>query len=129
MPKVGARPRYGGSGMQTDIRGPTVMEGTRHGRRVRVELEASEYRTSLSGATSSFKVSSDGGRLSAGERAPKAVRAALERLSADRRWKSVEASGGADGVIVERRVRGRASEQLWMDDLWLAELLAGAAGK
>ncbi len=129
MPKVGARSRYGGSGLQTDIRGPTVMEGERHGRKVRIELEGGEYRTALSGATSSFKVKGEDGRLTAGERAPKAIREAIEPLSADRRWKSVEASGGADGVVVERRVRGRASEQLWMDDLWLAERLADAAGR
>jgi hypothetical protein len=128
MPKVGARPRYGGSGMQTDIRGPTVMEGKRYGRQVRIELEAGEYRTALSGATPSFKVRSEDGRLTAGERAPKAVREAIEPLSADRRWKSVEAGGGPEGVVVERRIRGRASEQLWMDDLWLAERLGDAAG-
>jgi hypothetical protein len=128
MPKVGARPRYGGSGLQTDVRGPTVMEGTRHGRRVRIELEGGEYHTALSGASSSFRVKGEGGRLSAGERTPKSVRKALEPLSADRRWKSVEARGGADGIVVERRIRGKASEQLWMDDLWLAERLAEAAG-
>jgi hypothetical protein len=128
MPKVGVRPRYGGSGMQTDVRGPTVIEGTRHGRKVRVELEAGGYRTALSGSTSTFSVNSEDGRLVAGGRAPKAVREAVEPLSADKRWKSVEVSGGSDGVVVERKVRGTASsQQLWMDDLWLAERLAGAA--
>ncbi len=133
IPKPGVKPRYdgyGGTGLQTAVRGPTVMEGNRHGRSVRIELDAGDYTTTLSGKTSAFKVSSDGGRLVAGERAPRAVREALEPLSADARWKSVEVSGGANGVVVERHVRATSAptQQLWMDDLWLAERLADAAG-
>jgi hypothetical protein len=61
--------------------------------------------------------------------APAAVVKALEPLSADLWWRRVTAEGGADGIVVRRRVRGGAStEALWMDDLWLAERLADAVG-
>jgi hypothetical protein len=58
-----------------------------------------------------------------GERAGELVEVGQRRTVAD------EAEGGADGIVVRRRVGGGAStEALWMDDLWLAERLADAAG-
>ncbi len=126
-PKVGVRPRYGGSGMQSAAYGPTVMSGTRHGRKVRIELEGSEYETTVSGRTPSFSVAGADGRLATKGDAPAAVKESLEPLSADPRWREVEVEGGADGIAVRRRLRGSAStEALWMDDLWLAERLADA---
>jgi hypothetical protein len=128
-PRVGVKPRYGGSGMQSAAYGPTVMSGTRHGRQVRIELDGGKYETTLGGRTPRFSLASDGGKLGVEGDAPAAVVKALEPLSADPRWRRVTAAGGADGIVVRRRVRGGAStEALWMDDLWLAERLADAVG-
>ena len=128
MPDIGVRPRYGGSGMQTDVSGPTVMSGTRHGAPVEVSIEARESETRVGAGTPRFTVKGDDERLSAGADAPDGVRAAVAEMGRDRRWKRVEASGGADGVVVSRKFRGSQHTQwLWMADLWLAERLAGAA--
>jgi hypothetical protein len=129
MPNVGVKPRYGfgGSGMQTDVSGPSVMSGERHGRSVEIRLEASESQVTVGGSAPSFKVEGEGGRLTATSRTPAPVRHAVEAIGEDRRWKKVEAAGTADGVVVNRRLRStQAAEQLWMADLWLAERLADA---
>ena len=128
MPDIGVKPRYGGSGMQTDVSGPTVMAGTRHGAPVEISIEARESETRVGAETPRFSVKGDDERLTAGDGAPDAVRAAVAEIGRDRRWKRVEVTGGADGVVVKRRFRGSQHTQwLWMADLWLAERLATAA--
>jgi hypothetical protein len=128
IPDVGVRPRYGGSGMQTDVSGPTVMSGTRHGAPVEVSIEARESETRVGAQTPAFEVKGDDERLSVSEDAPDGVRAAIAEMATDARWKRVEVTGGADGVVVKRRFRGSQHTQwLWMADLWLAERLAAAA--
>jgi hypothetical protein len=129
IPDVGVRPRYGGSGMQTDVSGPTVMAGRRHGRPVEIRIEARESETRVRAATSAFTVTGEDERLTVGDQAPDGVRAAVAEIKRDRRWKRVEVSGGKEGVVVSRRFRGSQHTQwLWMADLWLAERLAAVAG-
>ncbi|MDQ3935172.1 MAG: hypothetical protein M3340_11155 [Actinomycetota bacterium] len=110
--------------------GATVVEGERHGRSVEIRIDAGRYRTHLSGPVEEFHVRSEDGRLMASERSSEAIRAAVESLSPDDRWKGVEATGGPDGVSVVHRVKGSkaGSQGLWFDDLWLAEALAEIAG-
>ena len=103
------------------------MSGRRHGRSVRIEMLASDYETRVSKRAPSFSVTSDDGKLKPAREAPAAVAGALDPLSADARWRGVEVEGGSEGIVVRRRVKGRARmESLWMDDLWLAERLADA---
>ena len=110
--------------------GNTTMEGERHGRKVRMELDAGRYTTKLSGPVAEFHVRSEDGRLVASERSPEAIRTAVASLSPDERWKGVEAKGGAGGVTVFHRAKGKAASQgLWFDDLWLAEALADLAAR
>lgn len=110
--------------------GATVVEGERHGRAVEIRLDAGRYRTRLSGAVAEFHVRSEDGRLIASERSPESIRAAVESLRPDDRWKGVEVKGGADGVTVFHRAKGKAASQgLWFDDLWLAESLADLAAR
>jgi hypothetical protein len=132
MPHVGVTPRYGygGSGMQTDVSGPTIMSGERHGRRVEIRLDAKHSQTTVGGSAPAFKIEGDDGRLKASGRTPAALRGLVEAIGSDPRWKRVEATGTADGVVVSRRLRAsQATEQRWMADLWLAERLADAAGR
>jgi len=129
MPRVGVRPRYGGSGMQTDVSGATVMSGKRHGRGVEVRIDARDSQVLVAGSSPAFSIEGEDGRLVAGRRAPAALRKAVESLGPDRRWKNVKVTGTADGIAVDRRLRtSQQAEQLWMTDLWLAERLAEAAG-
>jgi hypothetical protein len=110
--------------------GATVVEGERHGRSVEIRLDAGRYRTRLSGAVAEFHVRSEDGRLIASARSPESVRAALESLTPDDRWKGVEVEGDTDGVTVFHHAKGRAASQgLWFDDLWLAESLADRAAR
>lgn len=128
MPEIGVKPRYAGGGMQTDVSGPTVMSGTRNGAPVEVSIEARESETRVGAQTPRFTVKDDDERLTVDGDAPDGVRAAVQEMSRDRRWKRVEVVGGADGVVVKRRFRGSQHTQwLWMADLWLAERLAAAA--
>jgi hypothetical protein len=130
MPHVGVKPRYGfgGSGMQTDVSGPSVISGERHGRTVEIRLGATESQTTVGGSAPGFKVEGDDGRLAASDRTPAELRKIVDEIGSDPRWKKVEATGTADGVVVSRRLRSsQATQQLWMADLWLAERLADAA--
>jgi hypothetical protein len=94
-----------------------------------MELAAGRYTTTLSGSVADFHVRSEDGRLIGSERSPEAIRAAVAGLSPDERWHGVEVKGGAEGVTVFHRAKGKAASQgLWFDDLWLAERLAEIAG-
>lgn len=126
-PRIGVRPRWGGSGLQTDVRGPSVLAGHRHGRAVRIELDASSYETRVAQRAPSFQVSGKDGRLAAAGDAPAAVRDAVAALEPAARWRGVKVEAGDDGIVVKRRGGVRTSEERrWMDDLWLAERLADA---
>jgi hypothetical protein len=110
--------------------GETVMEGERFGRTVEMRIGADRYRTRLGGATRSFHVRSEDGRLVASEASPEEIREAIASLTPDERWEGVEAESGPEGVVVRHRVKGmkRKQEGLWYLDLWLAEKLAELAG-
>jgi hypothetical protein len=128
LPDIGVKPRYGGSGMQADVSGPTVIAGTRNDAPVEISIEARESETRVGAETPRFIVKGDDERLTVEGEAPDGVRAAIAEMNADRRWKRVEVSGGPDGVVVMRKFRGSQHTQwLWIADLWLAERLAAAA--
>jgi hypothetical protein len=99
-----------------------VYTGYRHDRPVSIHL-AGGATIVIGGAVTPFEVKAKGERLRAAPGAPAAVAAALEPLRASSYWKGVEASGGAEGVRVERR----SGAEHWMRDLWLAERLADVA--
>ena len=102
MPDIGVKPRYGGRGMQTDVSGPTVMSGTRNGAPVEVSIEARESETRVGAETPRFSVKGDDERLTVDGDAPDGVRAAVQEMSRDRRWKRV------DGQRRRRRRRREA---------------------
>jgi len=129
-PKVGVRPRWGGSGLQTDVRGPSVITGRRHDRAVRIEMDSKRFETRVAERAPAFEVASKDGRLSPDGAAPDGVRSALAAIEPGSRWRGVKAEASEEGILVTRRGSvTAATEQRWMDDLWLAERLADAAGK
>lgn len=106
--------------------GPTIAVGERQGRVVELRIDPDRYRIKLAAAVPELHVRADGGQLKASERSPREVHDAIASLSPDERWEGVEAKGGEDGVTVFHRLSGgRSSEQGYLDDLWLAEALAG----
>ena len=113
-----------------DMVGPTILRGERRGRPVEITIEAERYRTRLQGvAVPELNVRSEDGQLRASERSPAELGAALDGLSRDSRWEGVEVKGGPDGITVFRRLsRGGAETQGYLDDLWLAESIAGLLG-
>ena len=122
-PRVEVSPRLAGEGMRSEIAGPLVYEGARHGRDVTIRIDGGA-RTELSGATRPFTVRVTGERLRAVDGGPAEVADVLEPLRASSYWKGVSAEGGPNGVVVERR---RDGGRHWLRDLWLAEHLADAA--
>jgi hypothetical protein len=106
----------------------TTMRGDRHGREVIVRVGGDGCETYVVGDFPAFSVRADRrGTLVADAETPAAVREVLAGLSADPRWRSVRLTAGRDGIEVARRLRGAARTQsLWLDDLWLAELVVAA---
>jgi hypothetical protein len=78
----------------------------------------------VSGAAPEFGARSRDGRVRPQDGAPAMIERALEAVPNSTRWKRLQASGGAEG-IVRRRKEGEPRD--WLCDLWLAELLATAA--
>ena len=116
---LGSRPG-GGAGVR--VKGATRMAGTRHGRRVEVQVSAGRSVTALEAPGSPFEIRSEGGKLDAGPDAPPAVADALEGLRKAKRWGGIEVQGG-DGAIVV--IRKSDASRGWLYDLWLAERIAG----
>jgi hypothetical protein len=122
-PEVGVelRPTAPGT-LRTRISGPVAMEGSRHGRRVRIAVDAALSEVLVAGPAPPFEARSHDGRLRLSE-GPAAVREALAELPASPRWGDIRVGGSAEGIVVSRkRPRGEA----FLCDLWLAERLAGA---
>ena len=124
---IGVRPRCGRVGMQTDVQGPTVMAGPRHGRAVRI---SSTPRASRPASRSVLRASRSGARTNV------LLRPATRPRRCGTRWPRSspqpmawrQGGGGDDGIVVKRRGSVTASQEWrWMDDLWLAERLAAAA--
>ena len=52
--------------------------------------------------------------------APEAVIEALKGLRKAKRWRGVKATGGSEGIGIERESPG---QNMWLYDLWLIERL------
>jgi hypothetical protein len=126
-PRIGVRPRWAGSGLQTDVRGPSVITGRRYGRPVRIEMDAKRFETRVATRSPTFSVRSRDRRLEPAGDAPAGVREVLSVLGPAARWRGVTVEAGEEGIVVSRRGGATAaSEQRWMAALWLAERLADA---
>jgi hypothetical protein len=120
-PKVEVTPRVAGPGVEKHVAGAATYEGQRYGRTVRVRL-AAKTTTQVSGSYPNFVIRNRDGRLRPAAGTPPAVEAVIARLAPSPLWRSVNARGSEEGIVVERK-DNRAS---WMCDLWLAERLADA---
>ncbi|MFC2046248.1 hypothetical protein ACFLTC_01850, partial [Chloroflexota bacterium] len=98
--------------------GAAVVEGIRHGRRVRIDTIGKYSRTLVQAAMPPFTIRSQDGKLHAATGAPTAVTDALKGLRKAKRWRGIEVAGGPDGIGVERQSRGH---NMWLYDLWLIE--------
>lgn len=127
LPEVGVRGKIYGSGLQSDVRGATVIQGRRHGRTVVATFE-SEHTTVVSGAYPEFEIDRDrSGRLRATGEVPPEVERVLAEIGPSPRWKKLkQVRGGAEGIEATRRVDADGG---WLWDLWLAERLAGGLGE
>ena len=124
-PEVGIEPRptppYS---FKTRISGPLVMEGSRHGRRVSVINDGGASEVTVGGRAPAFEAKARDGRIRIGKDGPPAIRDSLEQVPSSTRWGGVSVSGSAEGIVVTRKRDGGGD---FLCDLWLAELLAGAA--
>jgi hypothetical protein len=103
--------------------GAWLLEGIRHGRRVRIDVGQGLSVTTVGTPSTVLRAIASGGRLHVQTPAAAAVRDALEPLGPSPRWTDLEAVGGGEGVMVARRSQTGDS---WPYDLWLAERLIGA---
>jgi hypothetical protein len=100
--------------------GATVFGGTRCGRPVHIETIGKRSYTLVQAETPPFEVHSQEGKLVAGKDAPRAVIEALKGLRKAKRWRGVKATGGPEGIGIERESPG---QNMWLYDLWLIERL------
>lgn len=114
-------------GFDYRLRGWTVLSGERHGRQVAVRLggheDAGTTEVYVGGAVPEFSARSSDGRVRAKDGAPAAIEGALGTVPNSTRWKRLEVSGGAEGIVL---VRKKGDQRDWLCDLWLAERLASA---
>jgi hypothetical protein len=133
--QVSERPRGGFEmrmpttpGFDYRLRGWTVLSGERHGRPVAVRLggheDAGTSEVYVGGPAPEFAARSRDGRVRVEDGAPAAVETALATVPNSTRWRRLEVSGGAEGIVVTRR---KGEQRDWLCDLWLAERLAAAA--
>jgi hypothetical protein len=100
--------------------GATVLSGSRRGRPVHVETLGKRSYTLVQAGTPPFEIHSQAGKLVADKDAPEAVIEALRGLRKAKRWRGVEATGGPEGIGIERESPG---QNMWLYDLWLIERL------
>ncbi len=122
LPDITLGSRAGG-GTAVRVSGATRMAGTRHGRRVEVQVTAGKSVTALEFAGPAFEVRSAGGKLEAEPGAPTAVAGALKGLRKAKRWRGIEVRGAEDAIVVTRT---SDASRGWLYDLWLAERIAGS---
>jgi hypothetical protein len=122
-PDVVFVPRLAGEGMQSQVVGPTVLSGQRHGRAVEIRIDGSRTETRVAGAYPAFELKGHRQRVRAEGELPPAVERIVAELHASPRWTSMKLTAGPDGIVVTRR---SGAEQPWLYDLWLAERLATA---
>jgi hypothetical protein len=113
-PTITLEPRLAGAGAQVRMRGPSVFEGTRHGRQVRVVVQSGRCRTTVSGSAPTFEARGHHQRL----RGEGDVPAMLADVKPGPHWTSMKLSAGPDGIAVQRK---SGTEPNWLYDLWLAE--------
>lgn len=106
-------------GYSARLRGPLVLSGKRHGRRVSVNQEDGMSEVTVKGSVPGFEAKTRDGRIRPLDGSPAEVGAALGEVGNSTRWKGVSVRGGRDGVTVRRR----GDLAYWLCDLWLAELL------
>jgi hypothetical protein len=127
-PQGGFEMRYPTTpGFDYRLRGPTVLSGERHGRQVAVRLggheDAGVSEVHVSGAVPEFSARARDGRVRAPDGAPAAIEKVLAAVPNSTRWKRLEVSGGAEGIVLTRK---KGEQRDWLCDLWLAERLASA---
>lgn len=116
-----------GGGLDHRVVGATTLRGVRHGRAVEVRVTGRDSTVLVHATTPAFRGSSHEGRLRVDEGSGAAA-AVIASVGADDRWRRVTFTGGPDGIAVHRRTtQTEALEARWLEDLWLAERLAGAA--
>jgi hypothetical protein len=106
-------------GANARLRGPLILEGKRHGRKVTMLQESTNSEVTVSGSVPSFKAKVRDGRIKGEDDTPAAVQEALAAIPNSPRWKGVKVHGGSAGIAVQRD----KSLQDWLCDLWLAERL------
>ena len=109
--------------LRHEVVGASVYAGERHGRAVTVTIAGGSTVT-VGGAVTPFEVRATDEHLRAAAGAPASVEAALAPLRGSGYWKDVTFTGGAGGVVAERK---RDGAENWLRDLWVAERLADAA--
>jgi hypothetical protein len=107
-------------GVNGRLRGPLVLEGSRHGRDVSVIQEGDLSTVAVKESVPSFEAKARDGRIRATDGAPEAVASALAELPSSSRWKGVKVRGGRGAIEVERK----GDRSAWLCDLWLAERLS-----
>jgi hypothetical protein len=126
LPPPVAGPDPEGTSVRVAERITCVRE--RHGRPVRIEQAARASSVHVAHPMPSFAAHERELALSPDPGAPPAVAAALAELRPHPRWANVRITAGDDGVLVERDADPSAVfQELWLDDLWLAERLVSAA--
>jgi hypothetical protein len=100
--------------------GATVFSGSRRGRQVHIETIGKRSYTWVQAGTPPFEIHSQAGKLVADKNAPRAVTEALKGLRKAKRWRGVKATGGPEGIGIERESPG---QNMWLYDLWLIERL------
>jgi len=116
IPQAALTPGF--DGPRAGVRGATVMEGSRHGRAVRIVVQSGVTTTFIGEPAPKFFIRSQAGKLTVEGAAPQALQSALKDLRKAKRWEGLELSGDAQGIQVKRRSRG---QNMWLYDLWLSE--------
>jgi hypothetical protein len=126
-PQVSAGPRMPPApGMKTYITGALRIGGSRHGRKVEIELAGGATEVDVAVRSPEFSARSSDGKLRNKKGLPPEIERALADVPASTGWKNLTASGDADGIHLRR---SRSSEpREWLCDLWLAERLADSVG-
>ena len=114
-------------GDNTRLVGDTMLGGYRHDRRVEVASSGRHHAIGLEGMFPAFALrGDDDGRLSVHGEAPAGVAELIAAMPADRRWRGIEVDADGNGLFVRRSGGGSDARERWLEDLWLAERIAGA---
>jgi len=109
-----------GDGQKLIPEGSAILEGERYGRLVHIETMDKHSLTVVQARLPAFKVQSNEGKLVPDEGAPEPVVKALKSLRKAKRWQGIVVHAGPEGIAVQRQSKGT---NMWLYDLWLAEVL------